>query len=319
MAGRAAADSPLARAVDDYLDHLATERGLSRHSLDGYGRDLRRFLAAMAAAGRLDPRDVERVDLVNYLEALEADGLAASSRARSLSAVRGFFRHLVREGHLPTSPVRDLKPGRRHRPMPKVLSLDDILALLAAAGDGDALALRDKALLELVYGCGLRVSEAVELVASGVHLERGYVTVFGKGRKERVVPLGSKAADALRVWLARGRPQLDPEGRAKTLFVGRRGRRLTRQAFWKRLNTLAARAGLPPISPHVLRHSFATHLVDGGADLRAVQMMLGHADITTTQIYTHVASGRLAEVHQRHHPRSRMKVSPEGGAAKVPR
>jgi integrase/recombinase XerD len=258
---------------------------------------------------RAAPSSVERDDLVNFLEGLEKEGLAASSRARMLSAVRGFFKHLVREGRLEASPVRDLRPGRRSRPMPKFLSLDDILALLAAAGGDEALALRDRAMLELVYGCGLRVSEAVELAASALHLDRGYLTVIGKGSKERAVPVGSKAAAAIREYLARGRHQLDAAGRTRALFVGRGGRKLSRQGFWKRLKTLALKAGIPPLSPHVLRHSFATHLVEGGADLRSVQLMLGHSDITTTQIYTHVAAGRLTEVHRKHHPRSRMKVS----------
>jgi integrase/recombinase XerD len=299
----------LEQDADEYLDHLATERGLAKHSVDAYGLDLGRFLAAMKKLGRKAASSVERSDLVNFLEGLEKEGLAPSSRARCLSAVRGLFKYLVREGRLETSPVRDLRTGRRSRPMPKFLSLDEILALLGAAGGDEALALRDRAMLELVYGCGLRVSEAVELEASGLHLDRGYLTVIGKGSKERAVPVGSKATAAVREYLARARSQLDPAGRTRALFVGRGGRKLTRQGFWKRLRTLAMRAGLDHLSPHVLRHSFATHLVEGGADLRSVQMMLGHADITTTQIYTHVAAGRLSEVHRKHHPRSRMKVT----------
>jgi len=316
---KAAAESELARQVDDYLDHLAAERGLARNSVEAYAHDLGRFLVAMKGLGRGAATSVERSDVVNFLEGLQAEGLAPSSRARCLSAVRGFFKHLVREGKLPASPVRDLKPGRRSRPMPKFLSLEEVVALLAAAGGDDALALRDRAMLELVYGCGLRVSEAVDLAASGLHLEQGYLTVVGKGSKERAVPLGGKAIEALRAYLAGARGDLDPSGRTRSLFVGRGGSRLTRQGFWKRLNTLALKAGLPHLSPHVLRHTFATHLVEGGADLRSVQMMLGHADITTTQIYTHVAAGRLSEVHRQHHPRSRMKVSPEGATGKLPR
>lgn len=311
--------SELSRQVDDYLDHLATERGLARNSVEAYAADLRRFLEAMSLLSRAAATSIERSDVVHFLEGLEAEGLAPSSRARSLSGVRGFFKHLVREGRLSSSPVRDLRPGRRSRPMPKFLSIDEFVSLLGAAAGCDALAFRDRAMLELVYGCGLRVSEAVDLTVSGLHLEDGYLTVVGKGSKERAVPLGSKAQEAIREYLVRARGDLDPAGRTRTLFVGRGGRRLTRQGFWKRLRTLALKSGLPPMSPHVLRHSFATHLVEGGADLRSVQMMLGHADITTTQIYTHVAAGRLSEVHRRHHPRSRMKVSPEGGGGKVPR
>lgn len=311
-------DRTLAEEVDGYLDHLATERGLSRNSVEAYAFDLHRFLAAMAKARRPTASSVERSDLVSFLEGLESEGLAASSRARCLSAVRGLFKHLIREGRLAASPVRDLKPGRRSRPMPKFLSIDEILVLLAAAGGDDILASRDRAMLELVYGCGLRVTEAVELTAAGLHLDQGYLTVVGKGSKERAVPVGSKATEAIQEYLVRGRSQLDPSGRARALFLGRGGRRLSRQGFWKRLRTLALKAGLPHLSPHVLRHSFATHLVEGGADLRSVQLMLGHADITTTQIYTHVAAGRLSEVHRKHHPRSRMKVSREGVTGKVP-
>ena len=321
------ADSALATAVDDYLDHLAAERGLARNSLEAYAADLRRFLAAMQASGRRLPAEVGRDDLVNWLESLTDAGLAPSSRARSLSAVRGFFKHLVREGGLAANPVRDLKPGRRGRPMPKFVSIDEFITLLAAAAgqvgqgeaaarpsaraapaDLEALVLRDRAMLELVYGSGLRVSEAVGLTAAGLHLDQGYLTVVGKGSKERAVPVGSKATAAIREYLAHSRPILDPSGRSRALFLGRGGKALTRQAFWKRLRLLSARAGLRSVSPHVLRHSFATHLVEGGADLRSVQLMLGHADITTTQIYTHVAAGRLSEVHRKHHPRSRMKV-----------
>lgn len=309
--------SSLPEEVDTYLDHLATEKGLSRNSVEAYSLDLRRFLVAMKKAGRNEPASVERRDLVRFLEELEGEGLAPSSRSRCLSAVRGFFKHLVREGRLASSPVRDLRSGRRSRPMPKFLSLDEFVALLAAAAGDDVLACRDRAMLELIYGCGLRVSEAVELRTAGLHLDQGYVSVIGKGSKERAVPVGRKAADMVEEYLARARGVLDPSGRARTLFLGRRGRPLTRQGFWKRLKTLALKAGLPPLSPHVLRHSFATHLVEGGADLRSVQLMLGHADITTTQIYTHVAAGRLSQVHREHHPRSWMKVSREGGGGKA--
>lgn len=309
----------LSTEIDEYLDHLATERGLARNSVEAYANDLRRFLGAMGATQSRSAALVERSDLVTFLEGLEGEGLSPASRARCLSAVRGFFKHLVREGRLSSTPVRDLKTGRRSRPMPKLFSVDEIIALLAAAGGDDVLASRDRAMLEVVYGCGLRVTEAVELTAAALHLDQGYLTVVGKGSKERAVPIGSKATAAIREYLDRARGLLDPAGRAKALFLGRGGRKLTRQGFWKRLKSLALKAGLPPLSPHVLRHSFATHLVEGGADLRSVQMMLGHADITTTQVYTHVAAGRLSQVHRDHHPRTSMKVSPEGGRGKQPR
>jgi len=235
--------------------------------------------------------------------------MAPSSRARTLSAVRGFFKFMVREDKLESSPVRDLHTGRRRRPIPKQLATAEIEALLEASAGDQPLALRDRAMLEMLYGCGLRVSELIGLTAAELHLEQGYLAVVGKGSKERAVPVGRAAQQALREYLERGRPLLDPVGRARALFVSRSGKRISRQGFWKRLRQLADKAGLARVSPHVLRHSFATHLLEGGADLRSVQMLLGHADITTTQIYTHVAGGRLSEVHRQHHPRASMKVA----------
>jgi len=303
------AGEQLGAAIDGYMDHLAAEKGLARNSLEAYGRDLRLLLDVLKDRGRRRPAEVVRADLVAFLENLEQRGMAPASRARTLSAVRGFFKFLVREGRLETSPVRDLRPGRRHRPVPKQLATHEIETLLAGSAGDEPLLLRDRAMLELLYGCGLRVSELVSLTAAELHLEQGYLAVVGKGSKERAVPVGRAAQDALREYLERGRPVLDPLGRAKTVFLGRAGKRLSRQGFWKRLRGLAAAAGLSRVAPHVLRHSFATHLLEGGADLRSVQLLLGHADITTTQIYTHVAAGRLSEVHRRHHPRASMRVS----------
>ena len=297
--------------VDRYLDHLATERGLARNSLDAYARDLRRFLQAMHKRGRTDTDSVGRDDLVFYLEALAKAGLCAASRGRSLSAVRGLFRFLVEEGTLTATPVVDLRPGRRTRPIPTQLAVEDMLRLLDAACGPGPLMLRDRAMLEIAYGCGLRVSELVGLDVAAVNVSQGYLTVIGKGGKERAVPLGRAALEALRCYLKEARPTFSRRRTVAALFLGRNGRRLTRQAFWKRLNLHANAAGLSHVSPHVLRHSFATHLLEGGADLRSVQAMLGHADITTTQIYTHVATRRLREIHQRHHPRSQMHVEEE--------
>ncbi|MBI5506265.1 MAG: site-specific tyrosine recombinase XerD [Deltaproteobacteria bacterium] len=301
----------MAAAVDGYLDHLAAEKGLARNSLEAYGHDLRLLLEVMRGRGRSEPSQVDRGDLIAFLESLERRGMAPSSRARILSAVRGLFRFLVREGRLESSPVRDLRAGRRRRPIPKQLATTEIESLLAVSAGDAPLLLRDRAMLELLYGCGLRVSELVGLTAAELHLEQGYLAVVGKGSKERAVPVGRAAQEALREYLERGRPALDPLGRARALFLSQAGKRLSRQGFWKRLRGLADAAGLERVSPHVLRHSFATHLLEGGADLRSVQLLLGHADITTTQIYTHVATGRLSEVHRRHHPRAQMRVTRE--------
>lgn len=295
--------------MDGYLDHLAAEKGLARNSLEAYGRDLRVLLEVMRGRGRSLPSQVDRSDLIAFVEALEQRAMAPSSRARTLSAVRGLFKFLVREGRLGTSPVRDMRAGRRRRPVPKQLATTEIETLLAGSAGDEPLRLRDRAMLELLYGCGLRVSELVGLTAAELHLEQGYLAVVGKGSKERAIPVGRAAHTALREYLERGRPALDPLGRARAVFLSQTGRRLSRQGFWKRLRGLADAAGLSRVSPHVLRHSFATHLLEGGADLRSVQLLLGHADITTTQIYTHVATGRLSEVHRRHHPRAHMRVT----------
>jgi integrase/recombinase XerD len=295
-------------AADLFLAQAATERGLSRHTLDAYGRDLRGFVQVMLKSGRRVPSDVQRADVVAYLEALTDAGLATASRARALSTVRGFFKFCLREGIAQSNPTREVRSARRGRPIPKQLSPADIDSLISSIDGDDPLSLRDRAMYELVYATGLRVSELVEITTTRVNLREGYLTVVGKGSKERAVPIGRRAQMAIRRYLADGRPLLDPDGKSPRLFVRGRGKPLSRQGFWKRLGERALAAGIRRVSPHALRHSFATHLLDGGADLRAVQMMLGHADLSTTQIYTHVASGRLRRVHQEHHPRSRMNV-----------
>jgi integrase/recombinase XerD len=302
-----ATETDLTAAVDEYLDHLAVERGLSRNSMAAYGRDLQRFLVAMMARGRTSAAAVVRDDLVEFLAGLDREGLAASSKARTLSAVRGFFKYLAAEEKIQSNPARALRPGRGTRPMPAQLSIEDMVRLLEAPDCSQPLGLRDRAMLELLYGCGLRVSELVGLPLLAVNLRDGYLVVMGKGAKERAVPIGAPALMAVRAYLETGRSVLDPKGGSRALFVTRRGRPMSRQGFWKRLGTYATSIGLAGVSPHVLRHCFATHLLDGGADLRAVQVLLGHADITTTQIYTHVATSRLSRVHDEHHPRSQRR------------
>jgi integrase/recombinase XerD len=295
-------------AVDMYMSHVATEKGLSRNSVEAYARDMRALLDLLEARQLDDPADVTREDVVALLDVLDKRGLAATSRARTMSAVRGFFKFLVREKIIETSPMRDIRSGRSHRKIPHQLGAEEIERLFAAASGKGAIALRDTAMLELLYGCGLRVSELVGLETARVNARDGYLAVVGKGTKERAVPMGRKALAALRKYLEKGRPELDPAHRSDVVFVTRGGQAITRQGFWKRLRQIADKAGLSGVSPHVLRHSFATHLLEGGADLRSVQMMLGHADLSTTQIYTHVATKRLRDVHSEHHPRKRMRV-----------
>lgn len=303
-AGRA--PSALDRAVDRWLALLATSRGLSANTLDAYGRDLAALLEFLAGRGIGDPAAVEPGVLVDYLAHLRDRALAPAGIARRLSAVRGFFAFLEAEGVVERSPAAELRPGKRPRRLPRPWSREDVARLLDAPFAGDR-GTRDRAMLETIYGAGLRVSELVRLRIEQVNLVGGFLVAFGKGRKERAVPLGERAREAIVAWLDGPRGRLLRGGASPWLFVGVRGRPLTRQGFWKQLRRRAAALGLPPVSPHRLRHSFATHLLEGGADLRAVQAMLGHADVATTQIYTEVARGRLREVHRRHHPRAKRR------------
>jgi integrase/recombinase XerD len=290
-------------AIDRFLRYLAAERGLSRNTLAAYGRD------CAALAESLERQKVTRAEevlpghIAGFLDQAQRRGLSARSRARALAAVRGLFAFLVREGVLQADPSRELRRPRLGRRLPKSLSRAGVEQLLG--GDSsDPLELRDLAMIELIYAAGLRVSEVVTLRVNQVNLEGGYLTVVGKGRKERAVPIGTFARDRLVAYLRDVRPQILARRLSPFLFVTRAGKPMTRQGFWKRLRRRTLLTNLSEkISPHTLRHAFATHLVEGGADLRAVQLMLGHADIGTTEIYTHVARERLREIHRKFHPR----------------
>jgi integrase/recombinase XerD len=289
--------------VDRYLTYLATERGLAANTLAAYGRDLAAFLDHMERRQLTCATAVQVRDVVSFLEALEQRGLAARSRARMLAAIRGLFAFLIREQEITTDPSREIHPPRLGQRLPRSLGSDEVAQLLASPED-TALTQRDGAMFELAYATGLRVSEAVSLKVSQVNLEAGYLTVLGKGGKERVVPIGTCARQRLIDYLQIARPAILAGRLSPQLFVNRSGHSLSRQGFWKRLRLAVRRTGIAgKVSPHTLRHAFATHLVEGGADLRAVQMMLGHADIATTQIYTHVARDRLRAVHRKFHPR----------------
>ncbi|MGD9765147.1 MAG: tyrosine recombinase [Candidatus Binatia bacterium] len=289
--------------MDRYLTWLAAERRLSPHTLAAYARDCTALVQFLDRQGVREPAGVLPGHLVGFLEAEQRRGLAPRSRARCLAAIRGLFRHLVREGLCASDPSRELRRPRLGRRLPKSLGTAAVEQLLGPDG-GDVLVQRDLAMIELIYAAGLRVSEAVGLTVNQVKLEAGYLTVVGKGRKERAVPIGRAARARLTEYLKDVRPQLLRRRLSSYLFVTGAGKPMTRQAFWLRLRRRAVAAGLRErVSPHVLRHAFATHLVEGGADLRAVQLMLGHADIATTEIYTHVARERLREVHKRFHPR----------------
>ena len=295
----------LDEAIDAHLDRLATERGLARHTLAAYARDLAGFVRYLLRRAVRDAGAITASEVRGHLVELSERGLSARSQARALAAIRGFLRFLVLRGVLRDDPAAQLSIRRPPGRLPRTLAAGEVGALLAQAGGDDARGLRDRALLELLYACGLRVSEAIGLRGAQLNLQAGFVTVLGKGGKERVVPLGRPARAALEEYLARDRPRLLRGRPSPFVFLGPQGRPLSRQAVWKLVRRRALAAGLGRrISPPTLRHTFATHLLGGGADLRIVQALLGHADIGTTQIYTHVESQRLREVHRRHHPRS---------------
>jgi integrase/recombinase XerD len=304
-----AADPPagISAAVEGFLAHAAVERGLAARSIEAYARDLRRFAGYLARRRVQALGDVRREHVSGFAAALEGQGLGPRSRARALVATRRLLRHWAARGELPEDPTEGIAAPRFRRPLPRLLRPDETEALIGAADPSTPLGLRDRAMLEVLYGAGLRVSELVGLPLGGIDLRAGLLRVMGKGRRERIVPLGEPARAELERYLAEARPLLARRGSREcdALFLSRRGRAMSRQNFFQRLRALARLAGLPGerVSPHVLRHAFATDLLAGGADLRAVQTLLGHADLSTTQIYTHVDRARLRETVERRHPR----------------
>ncbi len=295
----------LDRASDRFLEHLKVERDLAVNTLEAYGRDLTRLRRFLLARGRDEVDAVSTADLTDYLLHLASESLGARSRARALVAMRGWFRFLLAEGLIAVDPTETLDAPRTHRKLPDVLGEEAIERLLAAPPLDTPRGLRDAAMIETLYATGLRVTELVSIPADSVNLTAGYLKVTGKGRKQRLVPLGEVAVERIDSYVAQARPVFHKNPRQKALFLTARGAPMTRQGFWKLLRRYARAAGIrADISPHKLRHSFATHLLEHGADLRAVQAMLGHADISTTQIYTHVSRARLVELYLEHHPRA---------------
>lgn len=304
---------PLTAVVDRYLRHLKLERNMAGNTLTAYGRDLRRFAHYLDDQhGVEDIAEVDRDLLHEYLADLHADGLQPRSIVRHLSTLRNFCAWLLDRGLVRDNPAALLDTPKWNPGLPEVLSRDEIERLLAVPGSGSDRAIRDTAMLQTLYATGLRVSELVHLTLNDLDLERGLLRCLGKGRKERLVPIGEVARAGLVAYLSEARPQLVKSGQRgrrgpqpQALFVTSQCKAMTRQGFWKLVKRYAQQAGIDkPISPHKLRHSFATHLLAGGADLRAVQVLLGHADIGTTQIYTHVQRDRLREVYDRFHPRA---------------
>jgi len=297
----------MAAAIEDFGNVLTLERGRSSHTLSGYESDLRQGAAWLAACrGVRDWREVTTAQARDWLYSLGGDRFAVASLARKLSALRGFARHLVREEIRPDDFTALLQGPKRVRRVPGTLTGGEIGRLLAAPQGGDAFALRDRALLELFYSSGLRVSELAGLTLQQVDLDNGFLRVFGKGAKERVVPVGGRAAEALGAYLVAGRPAFVKSRTGSALFLSERGGPLSRKTLWVIVQKYAAKAGIERgVKPHQLRHSFASHLLGGGADLRSIQEMLGHANLATTQIYTAVEDKRLVEQHAKFHPRNR--------------
>jgi integrase/recombinase XerD len=291
--------------LEEFLTAMVVERGMADNTGAAYARDLHKYLAFLQGKGIANPTEVALTHLQEFLGSLRKAGLSSRSVARVTSTLRTFHRFLASQGYVRSDPTSLLRSPRLSRHLPSVLSPEEVDRLLGAPKVSTPIGLRDKAMLEFLYATGLRVSELLNLALTHVDLTVGFVRCLGKGAKERVVPVGASASHWVKAYLAEGRPALAKGGGTPFLFLGRRGRRLTRQAFWKGIKAYARRVGIrKQVTPHTLRHSFATHLLERGADLRSVQLMLGHADISTTQIYTHVSRARLQEIYDRFHPRS---------------
>lgn len=290
--------------LDIFLDHLSAERGLSENTVVSYRRDLVRFVDFVLSRSIHSPGGVKGEVVADFLSSLKSRGLSPRSRARSLSALRSFYKFLLREGHASHNPAADVDFPRLSKGLPKALSETDVESLLRMPSPKTRFGVRDRAMLELVYATGVRVSELIGLKTRDVNLDAGFIKVRGKGQKERFVPMGEAAREAILAYLAQTRPRLMGDENSPFLFLSRFGRPMSRVWFWGMVRKYALEAGIKgPVSPHVLRHSFATHLLNHGADLRSIQMLLGHSDLSTTEIYTHIHKARLKELHRRFHPR----------------
>ncbi|MDA8212081.1 MAG: site-specific tyrosine recombinase XerD [Clostridia bacterium] len=293
------------KLISNFLNYLAVERGLANNTRESYGRDLCQFAGFLARQKLTTASEIHKNHVMAYLLSLQKSGKVPATIARHLAAIKGFFRFLLNEGLVPKDPTLNLESPKLRKKLPQILSNAEVDSLLNQPDSGRVAGLRDKAMLEVIYATGLRVSELCSLNEQDLNLELGFLRCIGKGSKERIVPLGRLAVQAVTAYLQRGRVKLLKKPAEKALFLNHHGRRLTRQGFWKIIKKYAFEAGIPKeITPHTLRHSFATHLLENGADLRSVQEMLGHADITTTQIYTHLTRNKIKDVYSRTHPRA---------------
>jgi tyrosine recombinase XerD subunit len=297
----------IADAIEEYIHFLRVERQLSENTLQSYERDIKDYTQNIFETQQLETFDqVERFHILQHLQALKNKGISARTISRHISSIRSFHQFLLREKRCNNDPTVHIDMPKIEQKLPKVLSIEEIDRLIATPNISKPQGVRDRAMLELLYATGMRVSECISLNLEDIHLTMGFVRVFGKGGKERIIPLGSSAIEACTNYLNTARFQLEnPKLRTEALFINQRGKRLTRQGCWKLMKGYAQKAGIEKeLTPHILRHSFATHLIENGADLRAVQEMLGHADIATTQIYTHISKTRLSEVYKQFHPRA---------------
>lgn len=293
--------------LTDFIRYAAMEKEMANNTILSYERDLKSYIRYLKKVELLDSLDeVRRIHIIHFLNFLKDEGKSAKTLARHVASVRAFHQFLLREKVLDHDPSVQIEPPKTERSLPKVLSLKEVETLLDAPKPNDHYGLRDKAMLELLYATGMRVSELIRLDIGDVHLTMGFVRVFGKGNKERIIPMGKKSVDALTCYLEQGRSQfISAKHQEYALFLNHLGHRLTRQGFWKILKKLTREAGIEKeLTPHTLRHSFVAHLLENGADLKAVQEMLGHADISTTEIYTHVTKPKLKDVYRNFHPRA---------------
>ena len=297
--------STLDRLLDQFLNYIAVERGLSINTLDSYSRDLNKYLNHLTNIGIKDINKTTDLTVISFISILKKEGLSNRSIARNLTAVKMFYNFLTQDHYIKNNPTLNIETPKREAKLPQILNIGEIDLLLQAPDKNTPLGLRDSAFLELLYATGLRVSEIVSLSLNDINLEAGYLIAYGKGSKERVIPIGEVSQNVIREYLKTSRPILLNNKQSPYLFITRSGKPITRQGFWKIIKKYSLAAGIKKnITPHTLRHSFASHLLERGADLRSVQMMLGHVDISTTQIYTHVTTERLKKIHSQYHPRS---------------
>ncbi len=291
-------------SLDRFLHYLTVEKGVSKNTLEAYSHGLNRFIEHLEGKGIKTPNEISKLDIREFLLFLKKKGLSSRSIARNLVSIRVFLRFLVEDGLLQANPADEIESPKIAKTLPEILSLDEVETLLEQPDLLNPRGVRDRAMLEILYATGMRVSELVRLQTPHLHLEAGYVLLFGKGSKERIVPIGKEALRWVERYLKESRPNLLKHKESSFLFLNRSGKPMSRQQFWKNIKAYGRKAGIRKrITPHLLRHSFASHLLERGADLRSVQLMLGHVDISTTQIYTHVTGERLKKIHQQYHPR----------------